>query len=209
MILRFSVSFVFLFSVFELFSQGDYRPGFIVSLEKDTIPGFILYKENDSRFSICSFRKEPDAESTAYTPLKIIGYGFQNDSYYVSREITINFEKHIFFAEILVSGRSTLLKVTKDFYLEDSENSIYELAKVITEVTNDKGRFLKTNDVYKGILNWKFADCPEVARKTPFLKFEEAALTRIFEQYNACSGQVQKSFKSVKPWSEISIENNT
>lgn len=189
-----------------VFAQADYRPGYVVTLDGDTLSGFIRYSSSDSRFEQCLFRTTPEGTSTTYTPDRLIGYRFQNDSYYGSRLVTgADSLKKLHFAEVLVSGKATLLKVYDRFYLEDEKHTIYDLKKVVTEVQNDEGKFMKTNNLYLGILSWQFADCDQAFKKVKNTSLTEKDLTKIFETYNSCFTIQTISFKDLKPWTQIYI----
>src|SRR5690349_13148654 len=103
---RLLLSFFLLFPILNLFSQNDYREGYIVTIDHDTVPGFILYKESASRYTKCSFRKEMNAEAVEYYPLRIAGYGIKNDHYYKSKLVMIDSVNSHYFAEVLVQGKA-------------------------------------------------------------------------------------------------------
>ena len=202
---RFLLSLILLFVAHNAFSQGDYRQGFVVTLNNDTLSGFLSYKENSSRYLICSYRKELNSETKEFGPLDISGYGFKNDHYYVSRQVMIDSVYGNYFMELLVLGKASLLRVNSKFFLEDSEGKLFELTTVTSEVINDKGRFQHTRELFKGILAWKFSDCPKVTSKIKSLTLDQRPLTDIFEFYNSCFALPQQSLKRLKPWSEFHI----
>ena len=196
---------VFLF-FFELtLAQSDYRPGFIINSKQDTTTGFLLYKTNSSRFEYCTFKSSENSESKEYSSQQILGYGFLNDTYYESKDIkTSESAQRRFFVEILVKGKASLLQLNDKFYIEDSENQIYLLEVITSEVITHK-KFLATQELFKGTLSWKFADCPKITKAIKSSKLEEKSLTQLFELYNSCFSEVQSSPKNTKTWSEFHI----
>lgn len=206
MIIRATVIIILFLSFRQGFSQDDLRKGFIITQEGDTITGYVLYKENDSRFRSCLFQKDLNSEPTTYDPTQLFGYGFQSDRLYISKEITIDSVKGTYFTEVLVQGKASLLLIYRKFFLVDSENSIFELYKTESEIVNEKGRFMRTNNMFIGILNWKFSDCNKINKRAiETTRLEEKSLTKIFELYNSCFSIQQKSFKSAKAWTRIFV----
>lgn len=187
-------------------SQTDYRPGYIITLSKDTVEGFILYTTSEVKFTTCSFRKTLSDEVTIFTPTQINGYRLKNDSYFSVRSVKIDTEiNQLYFAEILVLGKATLFRIFDKFYLEDSQLKVYPLEQTITEIIEEDKRYKKNDYKYVGILNWQFADCPKAQRQVKGVGLKERDLTILFEQYNSCFDQKQTSFKGEKPWSQTYI----
>jgi hypothetical protein len=192
-----------------VFAQSDYRPGYIITLDSDTLSGYLRYFSGSSRFDRCLFRTTPDGEGTPYTPSQLIGYRFKDDSYYASRSIKSEGEvPKFYFAEVLVSGKKTLLKIYEKFYLEDSKHDIYVLKSTVTEIKNEKGRFIRAKKEFMGILKWQFFDCPSASEEIKNLTLIEKDLTSIFELYNSCFNSKPVSFKTLKPWTQIYIGFN-
>lgn len=187
-------------------SQADYRPGFIITSTKDTVTGYILYTEANLKYTQCFFKQNLQDHETKYTTNQLAGYGLTNDSYFGTRLVKVNSTtKELFFAEILVKGRATLFKVHGNYYFEDSEQKIFPLEQITSEVVRENVRYLKTERKYLGILNWKFADCEKMKSYINDIELQERELTLAFEQYNSCFNQQSTSFKSQKPWSQHSI----
>ena len=95
---------VLLLTSFGVWAQRDYRKGYIITNEQDTIYGWIDYRGNMRNAKICSFKKREADRATEYTPLDIAAYRFIDSKYYVSTTIVgANEQKHVFL-EYLVNG---------------------------------------------------------------------------------------------------------
>lgn len=188
------------------FSQADFRPGYVINLNKDTVQGFIFYSEGNQKFTRCYFKTTLQQPEVKYTPADIMGYRLEGDSYFSVRSVKMNLEtKEQFFAEILVQGRATLFKILDRFYLEDSQQNIFPLEQTSREVVQDNKRFLRTDRKYLGILSWKFSDCEKMKRQINDIKLHEQELTVAFEKYNSCFSQQTTSFKDQKPWTRHAV----
>jgi len=57
------------------FGQENYTPGYIVKSNKDTLKGFIDYRNWGVNPKKISFKENQSAESSSYTPIDIAGFG--------------------------------------------------------------------------------------------------------------------------------------
>lgn len=92
------ISLLALSSLFtiQIYSQNDFRSGYIINLNNDTIYGLIDYNANTN--NECRFKKSENATVELYYPLDILSYRFTNDKFFISKEITIkkSYLKNIF-----------------------------------------------------------------------------------------------------------------
>ena len=84
------------------FSQ-KFLPGFIITLENDTIYGGVANQQDLINVKKCSF-KDSLGEITIFQPNDIFGYKFNDGRYYISKKLENgNLEKSVFL-EYLVKG---------------------------------------------------------------------------------------------------------
>jgi hypothetical protein len=69
------------------YSQVDFREGYIITLNGDTINGYLNFN-SDKSFK-CEFKKTINGQYETYKPFDIIGYRYSNYKYYISKEITV------------------------------------------------------------------------------------------------------------------------
>lgn len=76
-----------------LYAQNNYRPGFIITVQKDTIYGEIDYRTDKMNAKRCVFQSQGnDTEPVTYHPFEILGYRFTDDGkYYVSKNIELKY----------------------------------------------------------------------------------------------------------------------
>jgi hypothetical protein len=63
-------------------AQGDFRPGFIIKAEHDTVYGEVEFRSRGKSYEACKLRK--DGNTTEYNNQQVIGYGLIADKYYAS-----------------------------------------------------------------------------------------------------------------------------
>ena len=68
-------------------AQRDYRKGYIITNQQDTIYGWIDYRGDLRNAKTCSFKKTETDRATDYSPSDIAAYRFIDNKYYVSKNI--------------------------------------------------------------------------------------------------------------------------
>jgi hypothetical protein len=136
--MRFTLLFTFLILFLQVISLADYRPGYIITLESDTIHGLIDYKEGNKNFMECRFKKSPNSAVQIYQPFEIFGYKFKQDKFFKSSIIEINGTKiHVFF-ETIIDGKVSLYKYQKTFYIEKDNKDFSNAADCLKYLADEK-----------------------------------------------------------------------
>lgn len=191
----------FLFFTCQLIAQPDFRKGYIVTNQRDTVQGFLNYRESAKNFEFCEFATSPEAKVTRYGPEEIRAYKFDEDKLMVSTDIAISGEeKRWCFLEVLVAGKMILYKYRSHYLVKDTEDKIYELIRE-TENTALNGRpMVREINRYIGILKYLMRDCPGLQKEIEDADLSERDFTELVEKYNQCTGIETVSYKQEKPW---------
>ncbi|TDQ33366.1 outer membrane beta-barrel protein [Zeaxanthinibacter enoshimensis] len=178
-----------------LSAQSDFREGYVISLEKDTIHGLLAYRTIEKRYESCVLRTGETLKT--YTPAEILGYGFINDEHYSALIVEGTF------VEVLVEGQMSLYQAEDKFvvkkdgeliHLDSNHQMIYDRQKY-EYYTVEKGR-------WRGKLSYMLNDCLKNSQKlTVNIRLRESDLTPLVVQYNQCKGEYFKEYKTEKPWS--------
>ncbi len=179
------------------FGQKDFRNGFIITLEHDTINGQLDYRSNSKNYKSCIFKSEQgEAE---YYPTQILGFGYVNDKFFTS-QITQNS-----FVEALVTGRINLYK-SKDKFLIKKDTALYDLELITEHVEIDGKIGTKKNNRWRGILTYLISDCLDnVNNLISRINLDEKSLTQLLVAYNKCSGKAFTEYKANKPWTRFEV----
>ena len=115
------------------FGQGNFRPGYIVTYNSDTLRGFIKLKSNFENSKSCIFKTEKNQIPKILSPDDIRAYRIENGKYYLSKEIEIDSLKKKVFLEYLVNGIVNL------YYYKDPLNEYYfiEKDKILSRLSNE------------------------------------------------------------------------
>lgn len=88
-----------------LYAQSNYKQGYIITNENDTINGLIDFRTDRANSNVCKFKKSEKSDEQVFHPGEILGYRFIKEmKYYVSRTVEIDKIKQTVFLEYLVQG---------------------------------------------------------------------------------------------------------
>ena len=118
-IVRYALMLFVLFTSLSLSAQNNLREGYVITLEGDTLTGYIDFRTGAMNSRQCVFLKDRESSYTTYLPGQIQGYRFLNNGmYYVSKEVN----NQVIFAEYLLRGNMNLYQIgEEEMLLEDEE----------------------------------------------------------------------------------------
>ena len=187
------------------FSQSDYRKGFVITTNKDTIKGLIDFRDGYINNQLCRFKKEGNLEITNYSPEQISAYGFIDDRFYESKidPDSTSIDKHVFF-EVLVKGKASLYRLNGGLYIDKDDSKTYKLSnESVGEIEENNKTYIKKSNRYIGVLKLLLSDCFKIKHKIDNLGLTERALTKIVEKYNSCVGQSSITYKETVNWARF------
>jgi len=171
-----------------LFSQSDFRKGYIIKTDNDTIYGLIDYRGEKANSEKCCFKLKESDEVTNYAPTEILSYRFIDDKYYISKEVIINNTPEIKFLEFLVNGIVDLYYMRDlngiHYFIEKSGNGIIELKQTEYEVIVNNVRYIKTSKEYIGSLKHFLGDAPNLKNSINDISLSRRSLIKISENYH-------------------------
>jgi hypothetical protein len=191
-----------IFVSLQLHAQLDFREGYIITNEEDSIPGLLNYSFNKSFSQSCLFKQSRTGKKVEYTPDQVSAYGFIGDKKFVSRIIKLKTKKQKVFMEQLVSGNMNLLRHAQQFYVERNDSLVKLPGPVNKSVVVDGRQMIRTEKLYVGLLNYQLFDCGLSANNT---RYTEVDLTNIIQNFNRCKGGAGLVFKQKLPWTRINV----
>lgn len=188
-------------------AQADYLPGQIVTLEGDTIPGFIEYHEWSVTPESIRFKMNKTSDYVEHSPLTINAFIVAN---YVYRSMEVNVtEMHrstatmdynnIPFSEkkqqflLLVIESNISLYQTFDnldidrYYIDTPESEIDELIYFKYYITVKGDRSIATNEKYKGQLIYHLRQCEGIDKEIQKTDYNVNELVNLIEYYTKCT----------------------
>lgn len=193
-----------LFIPLNVLGQNNYKEGYILSNENDTINAWINFRTDEQNQKECLFKKEPNGEIQKYLPGEILGYRFTEEGkYYISHLINVEgIEKEVFL-EFMLQGMMNLYSYKENnqqmFFFEDADGKMYAVNKRPDKM--DGTRYL--NDPrYKGMLGYLFKDYSGVKNLVERANFDQKSMLKIAKAYHeeACTtGEDCIIFENQKP----------
>lgn len=188
------------------FSQTDFRKGYVITNARDTLFGLVDYREKAIAYESCDFKASKGQNTITYEPSSIIGYGFENDKSFQSREISIkNQPSQVAFLEVIVSGPVSLFKFKDTYFIEKGNDGLQQLINETKEVFVEGKRVLKNTNQHIGTINMLVFDCAEIRTRVQKIRLREKDLTNLIDDYNRCKRESSITFKVKKPWTKAII----
>jgi len=172
--------------IVSIFSQSNYKEGYIITIKKDTVYGLIDFRTDHTNSLLCKFKDSEASPEKIYHPGEIDGYRFIHEGkYYVSKTIVIEGVQQNVFLEYLVQGMLNLyyLHQYNDYYFfENKDGSLVAITKK-ADVIRDNNKFVVDNR-YKGMLTYIFRDCLPLAIKSSKAEFNKESMIVFTKDYH-------------------------
>ncbi len=155
------------FIVNQVFAQTDFRKGYVITLQHDTLFGYVNYASSEQNSKRCLFKPTLTAVEKEYLPGEINGYRFEGSKFYVSKQIKLKDSiQRIVFLEFLIEGKVSvyLYKEGVNFHyiLEKEGLPLREASFDESIVYKDEVRYFKKDNSYIGVLHVYMQDAPEM-----------------------------------------------
>ena len=167
------LTLIFALGTEDIYSQIEYKQGFIINHAEDTVEGALSVKKTNQYYKFCYFKAHNSKKITKHTASEIIAFGVEEGLTFVSIKPEGNDE---IFAQLLVAGNCSLLKSNNKYYLLQKKK-LYPL---------DGDFKKKLGDVMK--------DCKNIKYDILLAKKEDVELSRLIENYNECTGSASKTY---------------
>jgi hypothetical protein len=168
----------------------DFRPGYIITVNGDSVRGLVRYGSARRSQRACLFKTARGTKKKQYPPAELNGYGIFGDRSYASIDNPDKPGEKIF-ARVLATGDMGLLRVS-DKYLMRTKTIKLLPPEVKMKIAIENGEAIRTERPYAGILNLAMADC---GKATDEVSYTEKELTRAVDEYNLCKNPKYKSIQ--------------
>lgn len=183
------------FQVLELAAQvqWDYRSGFVVLANKDTLYGEIRVFPMNTRVTKIKFIEKGADVRREYTALDLLSFNYWQDLTYESIERPISglfgTTYTWFFALRRVTGAINLLKLNitsgeERFYIQNTKYGLTELKDPIEMIHN---QVFRDNQYWRAIAKYT-NDVPAFQSRIAACGFDEESLVDLISEYNAHYG---------------------
>lgn len=194
--------FLLLLISFVTYSQSDFRAGFVVTNQLDTIKGLVDHRDGSVAYEVCVFKKAETAEPTSYYPGDIKLYGFVDDKIFEARGVIIDKIEKTAFLEVVVRGTVSLFRLNDMYWVEKKGPGLQQLTNNVTGRHYEHNKTtISTDNRHIGVLTAMMHDCQDVKRDVGKVQLNKRSLTNLVVKYNKCAGDVETVvYQSKKPW---------
>ncbi|MFL1010916.1 hypothetical protein [Flavisericum labens] len=179
---------VTLLNIFGLLAQSDFRKGYVILNENDTVFGLLDYKGNKNNSKKCIYKQNFNSERQIFTPYDIIGYRFIDSKYYVSKPVNIEGEVRRLFLEYLINATVDVYYFRDldgdHYYVEDDLGNFIELKNSEKEVVINDKKYVKESNEFVGVLKVVFKESPTVSKKAQSTSLNHKSLIDITTDYH-------------------------
>lgn len=178
-------------------SQSDFRPGYYITHNNDTIHGLIDYRGDIRNAKICIYKEDKNSDEKKLEPTDIFGYRFVDSKFYISKTVETKDGEEVYFLEYILNGIADLYfyRNPKDLYNHyyiEKEGKLIELTnKEVAVEVEGRGKALKRTNKHIGILKAAFADCKEVQPQIEKTDLNRKSLINVAKKYHdyVCDGE--------------------
>jgi len=186
----------FLGSIIFCHGQSNYKQGYIITNEMDTIYGWIDYRTDAMNALECNFKTDEKSQKQTYLPGTIFGYRLANEGkFYISKNITINNVSQMVFVEFLVQGIVNLyyymsskdpLSLFGYYIYEDETGKMTVITKKPDQDVHidDLTIYKKVDNSYKGIMRYLFQNSDAAMKDIDRLQFTQQSMIDITKDYH-------------------------
>lgn len=179
-------------TAFSVSAQSDFRKGYIITNDNDTIHGLIDYRGDIKNCSQCIFKLEETDKPIEYLADDIKGYRFIDSKYYISYYLDDLAER--VFIEYLIDGIVDIYyykdNFKENYYASKNGSELYKLDNEVIEIKVDDKIYAKNSNKYISILRYLYSDSSIPLDKVNTLRLGHKPLIDISHEYhnNVCNG---------------------
>ena len=182
----------------DLLAQNDFRNGFIIKNNGETVTGLIDFKGYQKTAKRCIFKSNINSPEQIFTPDDISSYGFVDSKLLTSKEINTGSGTERRFLEYLISGKVNAYYYREDdgsdhYFIEDESNKLSELKNTkeelfidhpVGEINMAYGKYTRELKEYIGVLKLAFIKSPKVCKEAENISLSQKSLIRLVQDYH-------------------------
>lgn len=178
------------FFALTVYAQDNYLKGYVLTLENDTIQGWINFRSDKLNSTVCTFKSDLNSDKQEYYPKDIYGYRFLNDGkFYISKQIEIAGVKKDVFLEFLLEGIENLYYYeegdVKYYILENMKGDyLYAYQEPEKLVSTEKTTGYKTDFRYMGILKLHYKDYQKIVNMVDLTEYTHESMIKLVKAYH-------------------------
>lgn len=171
------------------FAQNKYGGGYYVTPQRDTVQGFIQYKENFLK--TVPFRKDLKAPVQQLSGNEAVAFGFTKGNHFELVNFPDQGQTNVVYARKVVAGKVNLYKYYGKFIIGSDSTRYLTISKVGGGSAEER---LATVQKNTGAMNIVMFDCPSALEKATKAPVDEDHLITSLRDYHDCTHNAYKVY---------------
>lgn len=175
--------------------QMNYKKGYIITHDNDTIHGKINDGGGRRNSKVCLFKEDNKQKAVKYYPKDIKAYRMDEGKYYASKKFVFKDKSLHLFLEVLIKGEVSLyygLQGKGNAYYIEKDSTFFGLLneEILTtydpygNVSYEYGtHYLFQSKAYKDSLRSLFKESKDIQSRVGYLKYDKKSLMTITKDY--------------------------
>lgn len=167
------------------YGQYDWKQGYIICNNGDTLRGYIDYRVRATNHRACYFKSYEEGKTEFYKPNEIRGYRFIDGNIFISKPIETWGIENPMFLELLIEGKASIYSFFDSqvrFFIE-KDGKLTELKNSETLLHINNNEYYREKKEYIGTLAILFQDA-NMNKEIQRTNFDDKSLIRIAKTYN-------------------------
>jgi len=189
------------------FAQKNLQPATLIKADRDTLRGFIDYRNWEKNPDKIDFYRSVDGPAASYTPKSINSFEVSGEKYTsaaityddspyrtedLKEEVKYNYVTDTVFLLNLVQGEKSLyyfrdIKGKENYFILNNSGFELLLYKRYLKRAENGGITVAQNKKFTGQLQNYLQDCKSLQSKFPELRYNRPDLAKLFQEYYECT----------------------
>ncbi|PKV75073.1 outer membrane beta-barrel protein [Pontibacter ramchanderi] len=209
------------------FAQKNFVPGYYITHEGEKVEVYLNDLNWNKNPTSIEVRKDANSSASQMLRVKDIkGFAVSSGDVFYSFVVDVDkspkrlqyielgaqpiITRDTVFLRALVKGNTSLYYLKDEhalehFYIQKGEEVPVELINRIVKQMKGGKTGYATLPIYKGMLQAKLVDCPEVSEKADRIALKQSALKSIVESYNQCMDGTQSEYTAAEEKIKLNI----
>ncbi|OWP63859.1 hypothetical protein CDA63_06510 [Hymenobacter amundsenii] len=194
-------------------AQTNFRPGYVVTLDGDTLHGEVDSRGSQRNARLARYRPSDAASITDYQPQQLRGYGLVGDRVYQVDSVSVavppvptapygaapDTVQQPVFLEVLVRGALSLLYLRDElsndhFYLSAAGKSVQELLPPpVRKIADDEVAYRNSANAFRRTMAAATQQCLALQSTVAAARYNQRSLSELVTTYNQCVGAASVS----------------
>jgi len=170
------------------FAQKDFRKGYIVNNEGDTIYGYLDYRGNKSSAIKCLYKPDLKQDAIVYKPSDIQSYRFINGKYYVSKSLNDSISGEKLFLEYIINGIADIYYYRdingEHYFIDKGDGKLIPLKSETQTIKQGNTTYTRDSKEYVGTLKYLMADAPSISNEIDNSTLSHKSLIKVAQDYH-------------------------